>query len=91
MPDPVAVFLKNVAVVCRGNSAKYGYATASNASVRALCLKCNVPARDETLDNALIRLRSERLIVSTNGGEWWLTKAGEERAKNGDVEKHDDD
>lgn len=90
MSDPVAVFLKNLAVVCRGNSTKYGYATASNASVRALCSKCKVPGRDETIDNALIRLRSERLIVSTNGG-WWLTKTGEERAKNANVEDTDDD
>lgn len=91
MSDHVAVFLKYVAIACRRNSAKYGYATASNASVRALCLKCKVPGRDETLDQALCRLRSERLIVSTNGGEWWLTKSGEERAKNADFETANDD
>lgn len=91
MSDPVANFLKNVATVCRVNARKYGYATASNASVRALCTKCKVQGRDETLDQALICLRSERLIVSTNGGEWWLTKLGEERAKNADTEDADED
>lgn len=91
MPDPVAVFLKRVASLSSSNVVKHGYATVSNKAVRAFCLKCKVPARDETLDQALIRLRSGRLIVATNGGEWWLTKLGNERAKNADVENSEDD
>jgi len=89
MSDAIGDFLKNVSVVCRGNATKHGIGTASSKSIWRICFDCKVAIGSESVDQALIRLRNERLIACTNSG-WWVTKHGEERIKNADSEITDE-